>query len=50
MPVLDEKSKISGRAMDDDEIGTSLSGKSVTIVRRIVPVSSPCEVKGTVDT
>ena len=25
-PVLDEKSKSSGRAMDDDEIGTSLSG------------------------
>ena len=25
-PVLDEKSKILGRAMDDDEIGTSLSG------------------------
>ena len=25
-PVLDEKSKISGGAMDDDKIGTSLSG------------------------
>ena len=25
-PVLDEKSKSSGRVMDDDEIGTSLSG------------------------
>ena len=25
-PVLDEKSKISGKAMYDDEIGTSLSG------------------------
>ena len=25
-PVLDEKLKILGRAMDDDEIGTSLSG------------------------
>ena len=28
-PVLDEKSKISGRAMDDDEIDTSLSGASI---------------------
>ena len=26
VPVLDEKLKNSGRAMDDDEIGTSLSG------------------------